>query len=159
MDDNVTGLLQAQMNRERYNSQVYQYIAAQFQNQAFDGFAKFFRHQAQEEMGHAQMFIDFLVSKRIAPVFASINAISFGDVNPATLAERTYGLEQSTTSFLNSMYGSAEDENEYQVCALLDKLLVEQIEEETWSYDLFDLLSKSDYNGWILLDKEYGAKV
>lgn len=156
MDDT---LVQNQMNRERYNSQVYFYIASQFQNQSFDGFAKYFRKQAEDEIGHAQVFIDYLVSKRQSPVFQSLNSVSFADLTPPALLQRAYALEVSTTEQLNMLYGSSEDDNNYQLCAVLDVLLREQVEEETSTYDLFDLLSKTDGNGWVVLDKEYGAKV
>ena len=64
-------------------------------------------------------------------------------------------MELSTTAHLSEIYFDAEGEDP-QVCALVYEMLQEQVEEEKWATDLVDLVSKSDYSGWLILDEKYG---
>lgn len=154
MNENIVRLLQEQMNNERQNSQIYLYVASICENLAYDGFAKFFRKQAQEELGHAHLFEEFLISKRIQPIYDSLKGILFTPSLPI-MTQTVANLEKETTANLRNLYDEAESEDA-QVCALLDKLLLEQIEEETWSADLADLVARVDATGWLILDERYG---
>lgn len=158
VDSDVIQALQAQLNKERQNSQVYSYISNACKNMSFDGFAKFFMKQSLQELEHAQMVADFLISKRIEPNYATLTGVEL-DNDLVSIVSNAYGLETSTTASLEKLYRVAESNEEYQVCAFLVDMLKEQIEEETWSFDLMDLISKTDINGWVVLDHWYGEKV
>lgn len=154
MESNIVSELQKQMNRERANAQAYRYIAASFENLAYSGLASFFRKQAGDEEGHAGKFQDFLISKRIRPVFTPIPDVVIANT-PQALAKFAVDVEIGTTEDLKTLYDLSEDDP--QVCALLNWFLLEQIEEESWSQDLYDLISSSDCSSTILLlDKKYG---
>lgn len=154
MDSELVSALQGQLNRERTNAQIYFYCATVCDNLAYSGFAKYFRKQAQDELGHAKKFEEFLVSKRIQPEYMAIGSIvQMNDLS--ALAYRVVATEQNTTHELKKLYELADGEDA-QVCALLDTLLLEQIEEENSAQDLYDLVSKSDFTGWLVLDERYG---
>jgi ferritin len=152
MEPKVVMMLQAQANRERTNAQVYTYIADVCRFMAYEGFEKFFRKQAQDEMGHANKFYDFLASKRLMPIYDAISPIQFtGDLY--SLTQMVVDREKSTTEHLKEIYEAADDP---QVHALLDWFLLEQVEEENWSQDLMDQVGRTDANGWLILDEKYG---
>lgn len=157
IDSDVIQALQEQFNKERENSQVYSYASNICKNTSFDGFAKFFMKQSQQELDHAQMVADFLISKRVAPAYKVLDAVGLSSSLPE-LTQSVYKLEISTTDALEELYRVAEANEEYQVCSFLVDMLKEQIEEELWSFDLADLVGKADYNGLILLDHLYGEK-
>lgn len=157
MDGNIAQLLQEQMNRERQNAQIYLYIASVFENQAYDGFAKFFSKQAQEELGHADKFSKFLISKRIQPKYDVLNEVSLSSFPLSGITNAVAALEVQTTEHLKDLYDAVDDQDP-QVCALLDWFLVEQIEEENWSRDLSDLTANLDGAGWLILDEKYGER-
>lgn len=157
MDTNVVQELQSQLNRERQNAANYFFISSACSNLAFDGLAKFFDKQAQEELGHAKKFEDFLISKRIQPEHTALSGIT-ADLSLPALTERAYLLEIGTTANLQALYDMAEGSGESQVCALLDWFLLEQIEEETWSFDLMDKVRRNSDAGWLILDEQYGNK-
>lgn len=154
MEENIARLLQTQMNNERQNAQIYLYIASVCENLAYDGFAKFFRNQAQEEMGHAHKFEEYLISKRIQPIYGNLDGINLPP-NLISITSVVANLEKSTTDNLKSLYDISEGEDS-QTCAFLDQLLIEQIEEENWSQDLSDLVARVDATGWLILDERYG---
>lgn len=156
MDIDVTNRLQMQFNHERQNSQIYSCVSNCFKNQALDGFASYFMKQSEQELGHAQMVADFLISKRVAPNYAPLDAVPLGNnPSPLEMAKLSYATEIGTTEALQRIYSVAEASDEPQVCAFLVDMLKEQIEEETWSYDLVDLLTNADKAALIMLDHEY----
>lgn len=157
MDETVTRELQAQLNRERQNAAIYFYISAACSNMSYDGFAKFFDKQAQEELKHARKFEEFLISKRIQPMYDALRGVTLLLSLP-NLTEQAYITEVNTTANLSALYDIAESSGEPQVCALLDWFLLEQVEEETWSFDLKDLVNKADSTGYLVLDEQYGDK-
>jgi ferritin len=151
MDSKTIELIQTQMNNERYNAQVYSYISLACENMAWDGFANFFHKQSVGELEHANKFADFLISKRIQPDYRSLPAVQI-DPNMVKLAQAAYNLEVRTTGDLSTLYELCDDP---QVCSLLTWFLTEQIEEEKVTFDLFDLISRTDENGWTVLDEKY----
>lgn len=154
MDGNTVSLIQTQMNNERQNSQIYLYLSWVCTNMAYDGFAKFFKKQSGEEQGHADKFAEFLISKRIQPEYRIVVEVKTG-LDLPTLTREVAALEKKTTEDLKTIYELCDDA---QVKALLDWFLVEQIEEENWSQDLADLVARTNANGWIELDEQYGDK-
>ena len=157
MDNDVKDGLQYQLNIERMNAQKYFYIASAMSNMAYDGFASFFTKQGHGELEHANKIAEFLISKRIQPEYCSLMGVNLPS-NVAELTKEAFRTELTTTTDLSTLYQLAEDNGEPQVCAFLVDLLVEQVEEETWSADLMDLVSRADENGLIVLDEIYGKK-
>jgi ferritin len=156
MDNQVVSALQEQFNRERYNAQVYFAIADAMENMAYDGFAKFFRGQAQGELEHARKFAEFLISKRVNPEYMGLSGVSLSADSVVELARAAFNRELDTTRNLENLYTLADDNNTPQVCALLDWFLVEQIEEETWSADLLDLVTEATQSETLfMLDEKY----
>lgn len=155
MKDYIVEQLQKQLNRERYNSQAYLFIGSVCENMAFDGFASFFRKQAQDEIGHAHKFEEFLISKRIQPRYDSLDGFGWNELSLDELSSRALAMELATTGHLSEIYSIVDGEDP-QVCALIYEMLMEQVEEEKWATDLVDLVSKSDYSGWLILDEKYG---
>ena len=153
MDNSLVSAIQQQMNNERYNSQVYFALANMASNLAYDGIASWLRKQAQGEIEHAQKFADFLISKRMYPIYMTIGSIS-NSTSLLDIVQRAAELERGTTADLKELSDLAEDDA--QVEALLDWFLVEQIEEETVTQDLADLVSRSDMAGLYLIDIQYG---
>lgn len=157
MDSEVLEGLQRQLNVERMNAQKYFYIASVMSNMAYDGFASFFTKQGQGELEHANKVAEFLISKRIQPEYRSLLSVSLPS-SVGDLTKEAFRTELNTTGELSNLYQTAEDNGEPQVCAFLVGLLNEQIEEETWSADLMDLVARSDENGLIVLDEIYSKK-
>lgn len=157
MDNEVVTRLQYQLNVERQNAQKYFYLASVMSNLAWDGFAHWFMKQGQGELGHAKMFEDFLVSKRIQPEYRSLSGVSV-EPSVSAVTKEAFKTELNTTQELVTLYQLAENNGESQVCAFLVYFLKEQIEEETVTADLMDLVNRVDDNGLITLDEIYSKK-
>lgn len=157
MDNDVVARLQYQLNVERQNAQKYFYFGSVASNLAWDGFAHWFMKQGQGELGHAEMIKDFLISKRIQPEYRPLAGVSV-ESSLIAVTKEAFKTELATTAELTALYQMADESGEHQVCAFLVDLLKEQIEEETVTANLMDLVSKTDENGWVTLDEIYGKK-
>lgn len=156
MEQDVINALQAQFNHERTNAQKYYYLADCMENLAYDGFAKFFKAQADGEMEHARMISGYLISKRIKPEYAQVvgtgASSSLGVLQLATFA---YETELGTTEALKEVYRVADEAGDFQVCAFIDTMLLEQIEEETVTADLVDQVKRVGADGLETLNQAY----
>ncbi|MBQ2113617.1 MAG: ferritin, partial [Selenomonadales bacterium] len=60
MDKKVADLINQQVNKEFYSAYLYLDFANYFAAKGLDGFANWYRIQAQEERDHAMLFFDYL---------------------------------------------------------------------------------------------------
>ena len=58
MDKKVATLINEQINKEFYSAYLYLDISNYFADQDLDGFANWYKIQAQEERDHAMLFIE-----------------------------------------------------------------------------------------------------
>ena len=154
MNNEVIAAVQTQLNHERQNAQRYLYMSAGFNNMAYFGFSKFFKSQAEGEMGHADLLAALLISKGIMPEYQNVPAVIL-TVGVREYAQVAYQTELLTTEALKELYDVADANGDYQVCALVNTMLVEQIEEENTALDFLNQVQRTDENGWEVLDMKY----
>ncbi len=155
MDEYVLVALQGQFNHERTNAQKYFYLKHQMENQAYDGFAKFFGSQANGEIGHADIIATYLISKRVAPEYWDITEVPEGNVDPRQAARFALETEVATTKRLSQVYHLAYEKGDHQTCAVIQPMLLEQVEEENVAADLVDRVSRVDNSGLETVDAQY----
>ncbi|MFP4624321.1 MAG: ferritin, partial [Gemmatimonadota bacterium] len=63
MDPKVRQLINDQIANEFHAAYLYLAMAAQFEDQNYEGFAQWMRLQAKEETGHAMKLFDYLVER------------------------------------------------------------------------------------------------
>ena len=60
MNEKVRALLNQQINKEFYSAYLYLDFSNYYERAGLDGFANWYRVQAQEERDHAMLFYDYL---------------------------------------------------------------------------------------------------
>ena len=60
MDTKVRDLLNQQINKEFYSAYLYLEFSNYFEDAGLDGFANWYKIQAQEERDHAMLFYQYL---------------------------------------------------------------------------------------------------
>ena len=60
MEQNVAELLNQQINKEFYSAYLYLDMSNYYDEQDLDGFANWYKIQAQEERDHAMLFLQYL---------------------------------------------------------------------------------------------------
>jgi len=161
LDKNVVALLNDQINKEFYSAYLYLDFSNYCDAQGLDGFANWYKIQAQEERDHAMLFYQYLVNNNEEIVLEPIAKPErkFEDV----LGVLKQGLEHEeyVTSLIHNLYGAAQKVNDFRTTQFLDWFVKEQGEEETNANDLVTKMELfgGDPKSLYMLNSELGARV
>ncbi|SLM89658.1 ferritin [Brachybacterium nesterenkovii] len=150
-----------QITLEFEASIVYRQLAIEADQQDLPGIAAWLRHQADEEIVHANKFIDHVVDRdgqaRIGAIAAPEvpSGLSMKEVFAAALAH-----EQKVSEAIRELYRSADKEGDYNARPLLNWFVDEQIEEEATASEILGRLELigDDGSGLLRLDAELGQR-
>lgn len=123
-------MLNEQINKELYSSHLYLSICSYFMDKELDGFANFFRVQAQEELFHANKQFDFVHDVGGKVVMMAVEAPESSFKNIIQIFEVTLKHEQEVSKSINSIAKQAMTENDFATYAFLQWFITEQVEEE-----------------------------
>ena len=157
----VHELLNAQINKEFYSAYLYLAFSNYFKERSLDGFANWYKVQAQEERDHAMLFFTYLQNEDQK---VTLEAIGKPDkVFTCDMDVLKAGLEHErlVTSLINDIYAAAYDVRDFRTMQFLDWFVKEQGEEETNATDLISKMELfgSDPRGLYLLNQELAARV
>ena len=160
LDANVAELLNEQINKEFYSAYLYLDFSNYFEEEGLDGFANWYKVQAQEERDHAMLFLQYLQNNSAK---VTLEAIPKPDKELADrLQVLRYGLEheQYVTSLIHTLYDAAYTVKDFRTMQFLDWFVKEQGEEETNATDLIKKMELfgSDPKGLYMLDQELAAR-
>lgn len=153
--------INAQINAEFWSAYLYLAMAMHFESEGLHGIANWFRIQFKEEQAHAEIFINYLLSRGGRVALAPIAEVPDSWESPLAAYEATLVHEQKVTSLINGIYALAEAEHDYATRGKLDWFVSEQVEEEETAQGLIDRLKLIGENGMALymLDQEQAARV
>ena len=161
MNAKVHELLNAQINKEFYSAYLYLDFSNYFEDAGLDGFANWYKIQAQEERDHAMLFYQYLQNEGQVVTLKAIDKpdkVFDSVLSPLEIAAEH---ERYVTYLINNIYHEAQLDKDYRAMKFLDWFVDEQGEEEDNAdsmvsrYKLFG----TDPKGLYLLDQEYAARV
>ena len=156
----VKDLLNQQVNKEFYSAYLYLDFSNYFEARGLDGFANWYKIQAQEERDHALLFYQYLHNNNET---VTLDAIAKPDkVLDSDMTVLKAGLEHEeyVTSLINDIYAAAYEVKDFRTMQFLDWFVKEQGEEEKNTNDLlgrFDLFG-SDLKSLYALDAELASR-
>ncbi len=161
MDKKVRDLMNDQINKELYSAYLYLDFANYFEARGLDGFANWYKIQAQEERDHALLFYQYLQNNSEK---VELEAIAKPDVVlESDLGVLNAGLthELYVTSLINDIYAAAYDVKDFRAMQFLDWFVKEQGEEEENANDLISKMELfgGDSKGLYMLNSELAARV
>ncbi len=161
LNQKVTGLLNEQVNKEFYSAYLYLDFANYYAEQGLNGFANWYKVQAQEERDHAMLFIQYLQNNGEK---IELKAIDKPDkVLDGIKKPLEYGLEHEryVTSLIHKIYDEAYSVKDFRTMQFLDWFVKEQGEEETNAEDLIKKteLFGNDSKGLYMLDNELSSRI
>ena len=161
MNTKVHDLLNQQINKEFYSAYLYLQFSNYFEDAGLDGFANWYKIQAQEERDHAMLFYQYLQNENQKVTLDAIDKPtesfpSHMDVLKAGLAHEEY-----VTSLINDIYAAAYEVKDFRTMQFLDWFVKEQGEEETNANDLITKMELfgSDPKSRYMLNQELAARV
>ncbi len=161
MNAKVRELLNQQINKEFYSAYLYLDFSNYFEDAGLDGFANWYKIQAQEERDHAMLFYQYLQNENQK---VELEAIAKPDkVITCHMDVLKAGLEHEeyVTSLINDIYAAAYEVKDFRTMQFLDWFVKEQGEEETNANDLITKMELfgSDPKSLYMLNQELAARV
>ena len=161
MNEKIEKMINDQMNFEIYSAYIYMAMGAYCDSIDLEGFAHWFKTQAQEEMYHAIKMYNYVLERTGRPFFTQIDAPAkeWGSLKEAF--QDALKHEKIVTDRINKIMTTAIDENDHASRSFLNWFVDEQVEEEA-SVDAvikkFNLIKDSG-QGLFMLDKEMATRV
>ncbi|MFN8396428.1 MAG: ferritin [Bacteroidia bacterium] len=123
-------LLNEQFHREMFAGMQYLAVCSYFEDKNLDGFANFFRVQAQEEMAHAMKQFDYVhrVDGKITMSALPKPQTEFGTF--VEVFEFTLAAEKNVTENINQLMKKAVELGDFATQSFLQWFVTEQVEEE-----------------------------
>jgi len=161
MNEKVHELLNQQINKEFYSAYLYLDFSNYFEDVGLDGFANWYKIQAQEERDHAMLFYQYLQNENQK---VTLEAIAKPDkVFSCHMDVLKAGLEHEeyVTSLINDIYAAAYNVKDFRTMQFLDWFVKEQGEEESNANDLITKMELfgSDPKSLYMLNQELAARV
>ena len=161
INENVSKLLNDQINKELFSAYLYMEIANHYVDQGLNGFANWYQIQAQEERDHALLFVKYMQNNGLKIKLETIDSPTTEFLNNKEPLAMGLDHEQFVTESIHTIYDAAYTCKDFRTMQFLDWFVKEQGEEETNAEDLIkkmDLFG-SDSKGLYLLDNELAARV
>ena len=156
----LEGAFNAQITLEFEASMVYRQLAIEMETRDLPGMAAWLRHQADEEIVHANKFIDHVADRGNHP---AIGTIAGPDVTVKSVLDgfqAAYAHEQRVSEAIRELYRQTEASGDLDSRPLLNWFLSEQIEEEATVSEIVGRveLINDDGPGLLRLDEELGQR-
>lgn len=157
----VAELLNTQINKEFYSAYLYLEFFNFYKEKGLDGFANWYKIQAQEERDHALLFMEYMQNNDVPVTLEAIDKPEADLKDNMDPLKAGYEHEMYVTSLINDIYHAAYDDKDFRTMQFLDWFVKEQGEEETNASDLIKKMELygSDSRGLYLLDSELGGRV
>ncbi|MCF2596901.1 ferritin [Pseudoflavonifractor phocaeensis] len=161
LDKKVSELLNDQVNKEFYSAYLYLDFSIFYEDAGLDGFANWYKIQAQEERDHAMLMMQYLQNNGEK---VTLEAIAKPDkVLDDKLHVLELGLEheQYVTSLIHAIYDAAYSVRDFRTMQFLDWFVKEQGEEEKNAEDMIKKMKLfgDDAKSLYMLNSEMAARV
>ena len=161
MNAKVHELLNQQINKEFYSAYLYLDFSNYFEDAGLDGFANWYKIQAQEERDHAMLFYQYLQNENQK---VTLEAIPKPDkVFTCHMDVLKAGLEHEeyVTSLINDIYAAAYEVKDFRTMQFLDWFVKEQGEEETNANDMITKMELfgTDPKSLYMLNQELAVRI
>jgi len=152
--------INAQINAEMWSAYLYLSMSLDAAAKGHKGVANWFAIQFKEEQDHAQIFINYVLSRGGQVTLAPIAAVPTSWNTPLEAFKETLAHEKKVTAMIDELARLAFDEKDFATSNMLVWFVNEQIEEEENASDIIASLEKVDDSklGLYMIDKELAAR-
>ena len=136
LDAKVAELLNVQVNKEFYSAYLYLDFSNYYMEQGLEGFANWYKVQAQEERDHAMLFLQYLQNNGCKVTLEAIDKPDKVFSSFADPLHAGYEHEQYVTELIHTIYEAAHNAKDFRTMQFLDWFVKEQGEEEKNAEDM-----------------------
>ena len=153
--------LNKQINAEFYSSYFYLSMSAYFEAMDLQGFAKWFRMQADEEYAHAMKIFDYVYQIGGEVKLQKIAGPKTEWDSFLEVFKDTFEHEQKVTKSINTLVDLAQKEKDHATVNFLQWFVSEQVEEEAtaqMNVKKMEMIGDSK-SGLFMLDNDLGSRI
>jgi ferritin len=160
LDERLSVLINEQIKKEFYSAYLYLDFYNYFKEQGLDGFANWYKVQAQEERDHALLFLAYMHNNAAKATLLSIDQPTAEYKSFMSPLKAGLEHERYVTASINNIYAAAQELKDFRTTKFLDWFVSEQGEEETNAETLIRKMELfgSDAKGLYMLDNELGQR-
>lgn len=161
----LTKRLEQQLNEqvkwEFYSANLYLAMAAYCMEEDLEGFANFYKVQAEEERFHAMKFFDYISSMDGRVIIYGYDDPENNYESILDVFEKSYQHEKLVTKRIYDLTDTAMEEKEHATVSFLKWFIDEQVEEEATMSGIIKKLKRigNDSSGLYMLDAELAKRV
>ena len=157
LDKKVAELLNEQINKEFYSAYLYLEFSAFFED---EGFANWYKVQAQEERDHAMLMFQYLQNNNVRPALEAVAKPESAPADRTKVLQAGLEHERYVTGLIHAIYDAAYSVKDFRTMQFLDWFVKEQGEEETNASDLIKKMELfgDDAKSLYMLDQELGGR-
>ena len=160
LNDKLEMAFNDQVTMEMQASAVYRQLAIELDRLDLGGMAQWMRAQSEEEIVHAEKFIDHLAAR---DNHAQLGAVAAPEVKVEKAIDAfriALEHEEKVSASIRDLWNLAADERDVDSRPLLDFFINEQIEEEDTVRNIIGRIELigADGHGLLRIDEELGAR-
>ncbi|SNC59882.1 ferritin [Kytococcus aerolatus] len=159
--DDIAQAFENQITLELEAAMTYRQLAIEMDAQSLPGMATWFRTQADEEVTHAQRFIDHVVDRGGRPVIGAIPACTpLQNSTPLAAFRAALEHEERVSAAIRELYSTTESAGDWDARPLLNEFVAEQIEEEATVSEILSSIERvgDDGPGLLRLDDSLATR-
>lgn len=149
-----------QITLEIQASTVYRQLAIEMEIRDLPGMASWLRAQADEEVVHANKFIDHVSDRDGHPVIGAVDAPNITASTPLEVFKAALAHEEKVSEAIRHLYRTTEEAGDLDSRPLLNWFLEEQVEEEATVSEIVGRLEliADDGPGLLRMDAELASR-
>ncbi len=161
LDKKVSELLNDQVNKELYSAYLYLDFSNFYADEGLDGFANWYKIQAQEERDHAMLMMQYLQNNGEKVELKAIAKPDKELKDKLQVLELGLEHEQYVTSLIHAIYDAAYNVRDFRTMQFLDWFVKEQGEEETNAEGMVKKMKLfgDDAKSLYMLNSEMAARI
>lgn len=152
--------LNAQVNAEFWSAYLYLSMSVDAAAKGYKGVANWFAVQFREEQDHAQILMNYILSRGAEVRLAPIAEVRTSWGSPLEMFRDTLEHEKKVTAMIGNLAAIAAEDKDYASSNMLVWFIDEQVEEEASARDMITACEAVEGNkfGLYMLDKELAAR-
>ena len=150
----VEAILNAQIEKEDYSSQLYLSMASWAENKGFEGVSNWLYAQVEEERIHLLKLVKYVNERDGAAVIPGIETppADFGDI--FEVFDKVLAHEKFISGSINEIVAVCMAENDFTTQSWIQWFVTEQIEEESSVKAIIDKLNLLGKNNLYMFDRD-----
>ena len=136
LNEKVVDLLNEQINKELYSAYLYLDFSIYYDAEGLDGFANWYRIQAQEERDHAMLFLKYMQNNGEKVALKAVAKPDKELKDSLEVLKMALAHERYVTGSIHTIYDAAYEARDFRTMQFLDWFVKEQGEEEANAEDM-----------------------